>query len=114
LPYARRCYLRKIQRSQRGAISLLGIYARAEHSVVIRQRVGYVDEGAVAPRPVKVDAAAGEQSAFLVEEVRQRPILQSLAITTTSGPFRQWTKIAERRTERCLLRQPAKADAVQS
>lgn len=68
--HARRCYLGKIQRPQRGAISLLGIYARAEHPAVIRQRVGHIDEGAVTPRSVKVDAAAGEQFALPFEEIR--------------------------------------------
>lgn len=93
---------------------MLGVHARAEHATVIRQRTGHADEGAVAPWPVKVDAPVREQPALSIEEVRQRPILQPFAITTADGSFRQWTKIAERRTKCRLLRQSAEADAVQS
>lgn len=91
---------------------MLGVYARAEHATVIRQRAGHADKGTVASRSIKVDAAAGEQPALPIEEVRQRSILQPFATTTADGPFRQRTKIAERRTKCRLLRQSA--EAVQS
>lgn len=105
--------LGEVRRPQRGAIPLLGVHARAKHSAVVRQGAGHADEGAVAPG--EVDAAAERrQLALPVKEIRQREILQSYATATAGRPFRQRTKIAERRAECRLLRQPSEADALQS
>ncbi|XP_076675085.1 PH domain leucine-rich repeat protein phosphatase isoform X2 [Andrena cerasifolii] len=60
----------EVWRPQRGAVSLLGVHAGAEHSATIRQGTGHPDEDPFAQRSIEVHPPVGKQPAIPVEEIR--------------------------------------------
>lgn len=93
---------------------MLGIHARTKHAIIVRQRARHTRAGSIATRAVEIDAPIGSESAILVQTIWQREIVQSRFAKSPHDAFRQWTKIFERWTKRCLFWKFAKTHALQS